>query len=304
MTIRMRSYVHEKDYDRVGDFLIKTYQHGDFFLNWLQPRWEYMHYHSYIKELDLSKIGIADDDGEMVGVIHFEHAEGQVYFQVHPEYDHIKQRLVEYAEKTFRGKSTKDGRDYLAFFINEHDRTMEALAEQRGFEKNLDFTDEHSRIVLDQPIPEVELPQGFSLQSLADENDFYKINQVLWRGFNHEGPAPEEYVQTRKEAQEAPNFRQDLNIVVVAPEGHFVSYSGIWVVDANRVAYVEPVATDPDYRRMGLGKASVLECVRRSKALGAEIAWVGSGQEFYKAIGFIKMFDVNFWIKYFDGGKG
>ena len=302
MSIHIKAYAHEKDYDRVGDFLIKTYRPGDFFLNWLHPRWEYMHYHPYIKELDLSKIGIAEDDGKMVAVVHFEHTEGQINFQVHPAYDHIKPRLVEYAENTFRGKSKKDGRDYLAFFINEHDRTMEALAEQRGFEKNLDFTDEHSRIVLDQPIPEVELPQGFSLQSLADENDFYKINQVLWRGFNHEGPAPEEYVPSRKEAQDAPNYRQDLNIVVVAPEGHFVSYSGIWVVDANRVAYVEPVATDPDYRRMGLGKAAVLECVRRSQALGAEVAWVGSGQEFYKAIGFTKMFDVNCWIKYFDEG--
>ncbi len=300
MSIQLRSYVHEQDYDRVNEFLITTYHPGEFFLNWLQPRWEYMHHHSYIKELDLSKIGIAEDGGEVVGVVHFEHQEGQIYFQVHPDYDSIKERLLDYAEKTFRGKSTKDGRAYLALFICEHDKVMKTLAEKRGFEKHLEYFEGHSRIVLDHSIPEVRLPQGFTLQSLADENDFYKINEVLWRGFNHEGPPPVEYVQSRIEMQKAPNFQQDLNIVVVAPDGHFVSYSGIWYVEANRVGYVEPVATDPDYRRMGLGKAAVLECVRRVSSLGAEIAWVGSDQEFYKAIGFTKMFDVRVWLKYYE----
>ena len=164
----------------------------------------------------------------------------------------------------------------------------------------MDYSEEHSRIVLDKTIPEVLLPEGFTIKSLAEENDFHKINQVLWRGFNHEGPAPEEEVQGRREMQQAPNFRKDLNIVVVAPEGHYVSYSGIWYVEDNRLAYVEPVATDPDYRRMGLGKAAVLECVRRVSELGAEVVWVGSGQEFYKAIGFTKMFAIHPWVKYFE----
>jgi predicted N-acetyltransferase YhbS len=300
MGIHIRPYNHPYDYERVGDFLIETYAPGEVFFNWLQPRWEYMHFHSYIKKLDRRKIGVVEEGRQMVAVVHFEHDPGQIYFQVHPGYDHIKEQMLAYAEKSFRGTSSKDGRDYLAVFINQYDTALEALAQAYGYEKRTDFSEEHSRLVLDQPIAEPILPEGFSLKSLADENDFIKINRVLWRGFNHPGPAPEEHVQSRREAQRAPNFRKDLNIVVVAPEGHFVSYSGIWVVKANRVAYIEPVATDPDYRRMGLGKAAVLECVHRSAALGAEVAWVGSGQEFYLAIGFTKMFDVFPWIKYFD----
>jgi predicted N-acetyltransferase YhbS len=300
MRIQLRSYVHEKDYDRVNEFLVATYRPGEFFLNWLQPRWEYMHYHPFIKELDLSKIGIAESGGEIVGVVHFEHQEGQVYFQVHPEHVSVKEVLLDYAEKTFRGKSTKDGREYLAIFINEHDTELETMAKESGFEKRPEFSEEHSRIILDHPIPEVQLQGGFALQSLADENDFEKINQVLWRGFDHEGPPPEEHVQSRKDMQKAPHFRKDLNIVVVAPEGHYVSYSGIWFVEANGVANVEPVATDPEYRRMGFGKAAVLESLRRVSDLGAEVAWVGSGQEFYQSMGFTKMFDVVAWLKYYE----
>lgn len=54
--------------------------------------------------------------------------------------------------------------------------------------------------------------------------------------------------------QSAPSFRKDLNVVVEAPDGSFVAYCGMWLEPVHAIAYVEPVATDPDYRRMGLGR--------------------------------------------------
>ena len=74
--------------------------------------------------------------------------------------------------------------------------------------------------------------------------------------------------------------------MVEAPDENLVSYCGLWYVPANELAYVEPVATDPDFRRRGLGSAAVREAIRRSAALGATRAVVGSGLEFYRAIGF------------------
>lgn len=67
-----------------------------------------------------------------------------------------------------------------------------------------------------------------------------------------------------------------------------------------RFGYVEPVATDPRYRRLGLGKAAVLEGIRRCGALGAAVAYVGSDQRFYQAIGFKKVYTSECWMKYFD----
>ena len=74
----------------------------------------------------------------------------------------------------------------------------------------------------------------------------------------------------------------------------------MWIIPTNRIAYVEPVATDPDYRRMGLGKAVVLESIRRAATLGAEAAWVGANIEFYEAIGFEAMFSIYPWVKFLD----
>jgi predicted N-acetyltransferase YhbS len=97
--------------------------------------------------------------------------------------------------------------------------------------------------------------------------------------------------------QSAPNFRYDLTIVAVAPDGDYVSFCGIWPVLQNGYSMVEPVASDPTYRRMGLGKAAVLEAIRRTAALGVDVAWVGSNQPFYQALGFKKVYEDPAWIK-------
>jgi ribosomal protein S18 acetylase RimI-like enzyme len=92
----------------------------------------------------------------------------------------------------------------------------------------------------------------------------------------------------------------DLHIVVEAPNGQFVSYSGTWFEPTNCYAYVEPVATDPDYRLRGLGRAAVLEGIRHCGALGATVAYVGSDLAFYRAIGFAKIHSSQCWTKYLE----
>jgi predicted N-acetyltransferase YhbS len=293
--------MHEKDFERVGQFLIETYRPGEVYANWLQARWEYMHFHTFIRELDLTRIGVAEAQGEIVGVVHFEGNAAEVFIQVHPAHPQLRFELFAYAEETnFQGISKSTGRLIRAVYVNDFDKELEQLVGERGYEKWEDFSQEKASMALQAPLPRISLPEGFSLQSLADENDLHKINRVLWRGFDHPGPPPEEEIEGRAFAQQAPNFRKDLTIVVVAPDGNYVSYGGMWHIKEIKVAYVEPVATDPDYRRMGLGKAAVLESVRRAAAEGAQVAWVGSGQEFYSAIGFEVKFAAVPWIKFLD----
>lgn len=45
MTISFRNSQHPADYQRISDFLIANYQPGNQNGNWLEPAWEYMHYH-------------------------------------------------------------------------------------------------------------------------------------------------------------------------------------------------------------------------------------------------------------------
>lgn len=295
--MKVRSYDHSVDFDRVGRFLIEVFEPGPTLGNWLEPRWEYMHFHPFIEGLPLDQIGIVEEDGEMVGVVTFEHSVAFAHFQTRPGHDHVKPAMFEYAVERFGGWSRSLERDVLGLFIHEADAVLIDLARSHGFSRRPEWDEPHSRFVLDTPVVEPSLPGGFRLQSLEDENDLARINGVLWRGFNHEGPPPEEEIPGREHMQRAPGFRKDLTIVAVAPSGDYASFAGLWIVPENRVAMVEPVATDPAYRRMGLGAAAVLEALRRVADLGAEVAWVGSGQEFYTAMGFTIEFRNELWLR-------
>ncbi len=71
----------------------------------------------------------------------------------------------------------------------------------------------------------------------------------------------------------------------------------MWYERVNGIAYVEPVATDPDYRRKGLGKAAVLDGIRRCGDVGATAAYVATDRQFYRSIGFKKRYVKNAWLK-------
>ena len=75
--------------------------------------------------------------------------------------------------------------------------------------------------------------------------------------------------------QNAPLYRRDLDLVVVAPDGAIAAFCTIWFDDVTRSAYFEPVATVPAHRRRGLGRAVMTEGLRRLQRLGATTAFVG-----------------------------
>jgi predicted N-acetyltransferase YhbS len=299
MTTRVRNYTYPHDFGRVSDFLVQHYQPDNRDGNWLQPAWEYMHSHPALDESVLDRIGIWEDAGEIVAVVHYEMALGEAFFQIHPGYPHLKPEMLSYAQERLFGRSDTDQR-YVRAYINDFDPEFAAVARSRGYSRTPDYDRPLSRFVLPDPFPEITLPDRFRLQSLQDDNDLDKIDRVLWRGFDHEGEPPAESIEDRKKMQSGPSFRQDLNVVVKTPEGHFVSYSGTWFEGTHRYAYVEPVATDPDYRRRGLGKAAVLEGLRRCCELGATVAYVGSDLAFYLAIGFEIVHTSQCWTKYLD----
>lgn len=298
--LKPRPYRHPADYERVSRFLLDVYRRGDRHLNWLQPRWEYMHAHPFVENVPLERIAIFEHDGRIVGVAHPEDKLTFVYFQRAPGYAHLLPAMFDHADEFFGGPSVMLKRNIIGLFINDFDKPLAAMAEARGYVLLPGYHEGYSKCELDSPVPPATIPDGFRIQSLKDENDHRKINRCLWRGFNHEGEQPEEDAAQPGVAQGAPNFRADLTIVAVAPNGEYVSYAGIWHEKHNQFGYVEPVATDPDYRRRGLGRAVVLETLRRIRSEGATVAWVGSDQEFYKAIGFETMFQRNLWVKYLD----
>ena len=294
MQVSCRRYDHAADYQPVGALLVRTYRTTGGHRYWLQPRWEYMHYHPLIRGIDLNSIGVWEVHDEIVGVVHPEHLMGTAYFEIDPACGSLRKDMLRYAEEHISTENS--GVRRLCAFINDDDQGFQAVASEMGYVKG-DRCEPMSHFAIPDPFPPVPLPAGFRLKSLAEDNDLRKLDRLLWRGFDHGDEPSPDGIEDREFMQSAPNFRKDLNIVVETPDGNFVSYCGMWLEPVHAIAYVEPVATDPDYRRMGLGRAAVREGIRRCGEQGATVAYVGTASAFYDSVGFTQIYNRSVWQK-------
>jgi len=302
MSVELRSYKRANDYDLIDSFLIAHHQTGNRDGNWLEPEWEYMHFHPGLDGSSLGKIGIWEADGEIVAVAHYELHLGEAFFEFHPDYHHLREVMLDYAEADLTGISKGDGRRYLCAYVNDFDAEFRALVESRGYKDDPEGARPRYLFNIVETFPSITLAAGFRLTSLAEECDWARVHRVMWKGFDHGDDVPmnDEELESRRRMFDTPKARRDLKVAVVAPDGEFVSFCGMFYEPTHRYALVEPVATDPGYRRMGLGKAAVLEGIRRCGALGATVAYVGTDLQFYKALGFTKAYNNECWVKYFD----
>jgi predicted N-acetyltransferase YhbS len=296
MAGKRRQFDPRRDFEGVSRFLVGLYRPGNRDGNWLQPVWEYAYTHAWFDHAAVRHIGIWEDAGRIVAVATYELKLGEAFFSVAPAYQHLKPEMLAYAGRRLAGVDGQ-GQRYVDAFINDFDPEFERAAAAAGFELQEAGHRPMSTFDIPRPFPPVPVPEGFRLQSLADDSDLRKIGRVLHRGFDHAGEPPDDGVEGRRKMQSGPSFRPELTIVAVAPNGDFVSYAGLWYESTNRYGYVEPVATDPDHRRRGLASACVLEGIRRCGELGATIAYVGTDKPLYLSLGFRPQFVARRWRK-------
>jgi len=293
MAIQFRNYTDQpgitEDYFRVWDFLIKV---G--YCEYTYVRWAWMATHGYLDKESLGKIGIWEDEGEIVGLATHDCQLGQAFCLALPEYAGLKAEILRYA----REKLAKD--EKFGVMIADTDLAFQEIAANQGLVATTD-KESDAAFYLDQTSTEYDLPEGFRITSMKETYNLYQYGKVMWKGFNHEknGEGPYVFTPDKEAGLDAsmirPHVDLHLKVAVVAPDGNFVSYCGMWYDEEAGYAVIEPVATDPDYRRMGLAKAAVLEGIKRVGDLGAKIVYVGSSQQFYYSIGMRPFKTASLW---------
>jgi predicted N-acetyltransferase YhbS len=319
MKAKLRKHKPEQDFLLIRDFLANTYQTFGKPLNWRIERWNYARYFvapflgTYGQEYPNLEDGLKairfwedtigvweSDDKEIVGVVNMEHPDtrhpgfGEAFLQRHPQYAHLLDEMLDYAEATLINKRTKT----LHIYIYDYDKPLQVLVQKRGYEKNSEHPRYDSEFVI-RDLPEQRLPEGYVIQFMAQENNIELRREVFGRAFNHSDPKEWPSAFSYEELQKAPDYRKDLDLYVVGPDGKYVACCILWYDAYNRMGILEPVGTHPDFRGLGLGREVVLEGIRRAGALGADKVWVGSGQRFYEEIGFQKKCKSYRWTKKF-----
>jgi len=142
---------------------------------------------------------------------------------------------------------------------------------------------------LDEPIPELSLPAGYSIRHVRGEEDLHQRITVHREAFApYTSVTPDKY----RAIMNAPTYQPELDLVVVAPDGSFASFCIVWYDERNQFGVFEPVGCHPQHRRRGLTKALICEGLRRLKRLGATLASVGSedhnvaSNALYESLGF------------------
>ncbi len=275
------------DYELIRKFLVDI----DNF-NYPFGRFDWMLTHGYLDQSGLNKIGLWEIRDTLVGLATYDCQLGKAYLLTRPGFEKLKEDMLIQASTDLK---SSDGFEVL---IQDGDLHFQDIASKLGYNATQE-KEQDSILPLEDANLDYVLPDGFSITSMKDRFDLYQYGRVLWRGFNHEangqGPFILENSKNGPEGFLRPNVNLDLKIAVVSPNGNFVSYCGMWADEHSTSALVEPVATDPDYRKLGLGRACVLEACKRVKALGMTNTFVGSSQQFYYSIGFRPYASSTWW---------
>lgn len=90
----------------------------------------------------------------------------------------------------------------------------------------------------------------------------------------------------------SPGYRRDLDVMVVDPSGRALAFAQGWLDAANHSGYLGPVGVSPDFRRRGLARAAIVECLRRMRTLEMKGVELSTGtrnlpaRRLYESLGF------------------
>lgn len=213
-----------------------------------------------------------------------------VYYAIHPDADAdvlegaifawSKERAAQLAKAGGKGVS-------YSIWAAEHHRATQACLVTHGFSRRenhkLFF---HQR--LDAPIPAPKLPAGFTARPLAGVGEVEAATRLLCEAFNIDTVT----IAWRRRILEQPTYRPELDLVIAAPDRRLAAFCLLWLHPHGHLGQIEPMATHPDFQRLGLGSAAIRIGLARVAALGARRAVVGTSgsnvrsQGMYQATGF------------------
>ena len=293
MDITTKQYQKDTDLNLVWDFMVEIYDRekgggvaAPFFEYALSSSWMDTSY------LHLNRLWF--DGPKVVGFVFNEAPVTDVYFKIRPGYEFLAEEMVGYAMEHM---PDFDNRQRFVLF-NGQECLME-LADKRGFILQYDYEDRHFDFSKEL---NYDLPAGFHFVDSA-EMDPLRLAKCVWYGFNNhlengefenwtseepsDGLTPAKTYQAIRAGSlnPPPHSTHEYDLIIADEKGEYACYSGMWWVPENHLAYMEPLCTVPQYRKMGLASAALAQHYRRLKPLGAT-HMTGGSDPFYVKLGY------------------
>lgn len=291
MNITQRRYKMFADFERVHKFLTDTYNKETLNSYLLPQYFEYAHHLQWFDYLRSDHFGLWENNGKIVGVACYEMNMGTCHLHTSESYEFLLPELLAWAEREL---SVIEGdKQNLQVWITDKEKNKQELLASYGY--SLVHSEPVKIFSYDKPFVERSLPDGFTIID-GTNVDYAKLSECFWRGFDHDEIPPAENIDGNIKCWNAP--RADLNLMTIAvvPNGKYSCALGMWFDAQNKYAYLEPLATVPKYRRLGLATICLTEAMKKSRKLGATYCF-GGGREFYTCIGFETVCNRELWKK-------
>lgn len=191
---------------------------------------------------------------------------------LHPAHrgDDLEVQLLAWCEQTAFTWMRREGRFEspisLDVFVEDINRIM--VLEQWGYRRG----EQHHVIglrSLDESIPDVSLPQGFTVRPIEGLHEVDKLIEAQNASFGWNWTL-EDFLQV----MQSPAYEVLEPFVIVAPGGRFTSFCYLMLDKRNKIGMFEDVGTHPDFQRRGLGRALLYAGLKRLKAQGMVTAYM------------------------------
>ncbi|HEY3420029.1 MAG TPA: GNAT family N-acetyltransferase [Methanomassiliicoccales archaeon] len=264
----------ENELSQVLAFLSESYGMFHSLRNWSLTRmgdWRYGG-NSRFKEVDPDffsrNLHVWREGARIVGLAVSERGDVMT-LQVSPDRRDLEDRILTWIEDQW-------GRDKDRIVVSAfaHDVWRQNLLKRRGYHITGSrwFLRRYDTMLSPHASP---LMDGFSLTDLGHSGDANGTIEVINKAFGKQSINQEWFESKRK----APGFLPSMLVQVLSPGGRCVSCTEARIDWKQNYAEIDPIATHPDYQRMGLAKACLAETFRRLAGMKVRDAYIGSDTE-------------------------
>jgi mycothiol synthase len=212
-----------------------------------------------------------EPSGILIGLGWYDIASGWLGMQLHPQWRKIpqlKHHILTWGEAQARRHRVSTPVEQLQVVALAQDAAYITWLEAHGFVRE-PFTLLRMRQTLAYPLTAADLPPGWAMQ-------IERADQVVSRAVVYRDVWGQHEVQLAdyQRMRDALDYRAELDLVVVAPDGSYAAFCLCWFDPANHTGLIEPMGTVPRFRRSRCGRAVLTEGLRRLRALGAREVFV------------------------------
>jgi len=201
--------------------------------------------------------------------------------QVLPDYEWcgIEEEAFTWAENYVNDLRHKDPARWAGDFTygaRQDDLRRISFLERHGFKYHGRFAEVNMLRPLSEPIPDLEVPSGWRVCSLAELGniaDRAAAQREVWQPWTVGNVSEADYTRF----MHLPGYLPDLDVVTLSPQGVIASYVNGWIDPINKIGDFGPVGARQEYRQRGLTRLALLESLRRMKAYGMQRVCISTG---------------------------